>query len=184
MAALVVAVGLFLGSSQPAFATFCLWPELDDALPEADAAFVGTVVAVANQQRWATVTVEEIWSGPDLPATVEVRGSGSDNPRVWSDLDRAYRVNGTYLFVVDLEGGRLRDHACSATTEWPNDQAIRFRPRAPRSPTEIGSADASAATGDPLTALPVLAVSGFAGLLVFGGVVAIRRRAPPRSSDP
>ncbi len=47
-------------------------PELGIAVRQAEVAFVGTVTSTQGEGRWATVLVEEVWAGPDQPATVVV----------------------------------------------------------------------------------------------------------------
>ena len=70
----------------------------DDLWKSADAVFVGTVTAIANNARWATVRVEEVWQGPDQPAEVVVRGGPEGNTA--TSVDRSYTVGIRYLFAV------------------------------------------------------------------------------------
>jgi uncharacterized protein YceK len=120
-AALVVASLAVLGGAPvapgggPAVLAACATvPSLKAAVAEGDVVFVGTVLHLDNQDRWATVRVEERWSGArDLPETVVVHG-GPD-PGTATGQDRTY-LKDRYLF--DATGGPevLQDDACSATT--------------------------------------------------------------------
>lgn len=100
-------------------------PSIDEAVLRGEVVFVGTVLRVDNQARWATVRVEERWRGSrDLADTVQVRG-GPD-PGTATSVDRVYGT-GRYLFVVTRGPDYLQDNACTATTTWTDDLA-RLRP--------------------------------------------------------
>ncbi len=133
VSALAIAVGLYVATAPLTHASFCLPTDLHTAQRESDVVFVGTVVGVANQNRWATVSVEEIWSGLDLPAVVEVHGSEIVAQDVWTDIDRTFLAGRRYVFALDVQNARLRDHACTATLLWI-DELDRFRPAVVRGP--------------------------------------------------
>lgn len=173
---LAPALMLAAAVAAPAQASCAMPPPLGEAIRDADVAFVGTVTRVANQDRWATVTVEELWRGPDLPAVVEVRAGPPGNTA--SSVDRTYAAGTRYLFTVTAGDGALNDSSCSSTTEWTADLA-EFRPADARPPVtslaELPSTDADS----PSLILPLAAVAAV-GLVVFGAVafVAGRRRSP------
>jgi hypothetical protein len=100
------------------------------ALADASAAFVGTVTATSNGDRWATVAVSDVWKG-DVDAEVEVRGGPEDPPgplNASSSVERTFDEGQTYLFLPF--GGRgdvFHDNACSRTTVY-RDSLERLRP--------------------------------------------------------
>ena len=112
-------------------------PPLDEAIEDAPAAFVGTVVNLENLRRWATVEVADVWKGQVEPL-VEVRGGPADpkgGGTVVTSVDRHLRLRVTYLFVPHRgEGGIFRDNACSATTRY-DEELLRFRPASAPEPT-------------------------------------------------
>lgn len=99
-------------------------PPMRRAIQDAPSVFVGEVVGVTNASRWATVDVEEVWKGPDLPSEVEVRAGPVDPPGPFgsaSSVDRTFAPGVTYLFVPYRgKGSVFYDNACTRTT--------RFRP--------------------------------------------------------
>ena len=157
------------GAATPVQASCALIPQPAQAVREAEVAFVGTVMSIANQDRWATVAVEEVWIGSDLPVTVEVRGGPAGN--VASSVDRSFVAATRYLFTVSVANGRLHDSICSGTTEWTADLA-RFRPAGAR--PALG-AQTEPPPPDPLAlVVPLLAAASVGGALV--GVGAVLRR--------
>jgi hypothetical protein len=120
----------------------CAMPiPIEEAIRSAEVVITGTVTAVENDGRWATVEVHEIWKGPDLPATVIIRGG--PGPGSASSIDRTFTAGARYLFVAGLDGqGGLSDNACSATIEMAaGDNALRpadFRTPAPVDPAPAG----------------------------------------------
>ena len=91
---------------------------LDDVLPAAPIAFVGTVVEVAAPV--AFFEVREVWAG-EVGHTVEVHGLTSGVQ--FSEDDRQWEAGATYLVLPYSDGGVLRDSICTATTEWTDDLA-------------------------------------------------------------
>jgi hypothetical protein len=161
-------------------------PPLEQAVAEGQSVFVGTVVGLENEARWATVRVEDVWRGPDLPAVVGVRGG--EEPGTFTSLDRTYRQGATYLFVVMVEQGaaapRLVDNSCTPTSEWREELAA-LRPGTARPPVPSTGETAGPGTGGVVaggglgdsTILVVSALLVLAGCVaVFGGAVLIRRR--------
>jgi len=167
-----VGISLFLLTSfaiqQPAAtaASCAVQPPLAQVVAGADVLFVGTVTSTTNRNRWAEVAVEEVWRGPDLPATVVVRG-GPDGD-VATSVDRSYRVGARYLFLpyADPESGGLADNSCTGTTEWV-DELAGLRPAEVRQPR--GS---SPDTSSDLDAWSLVPVAGIV-LLVFGVLLVV-----------
>lgn len=128
-------VGALLLAVAPASASASCFPAppIDEAIGLADIVFVGTVAGAANENRLATVSVEEVWKGPNLARIVTVDG-GPGGGAVASSVDRSYVVGAKYLFVLsgsDQPG--LRDNVCTSTTEWFDGLAV-LRPIDARAP--------------------------------------------------
>ena len=110
-------------------------PDVATAIRQAEVVFVGTVTSTEGDGRWAHVSVEEVWAGPDQRATVVVVGA-LDQSGVTS-VDRFFTVGARYLFLPRLgENGGLTDNACSATAEW-DEAMVALRPATVREPTGI-----------------------------------------------
>jgi hypothetical protein len=178
-AALALVLGL-LTSAAPTVGS-CLMPvpmdqatALRQGIQEADSVFVGTVASLSNNDRWASVAVEEVWKGPDLSPLVEVRGGPDGNAA--SSVDRAFTAKTSYLFVVFISDGVLSDNSCSATTEFTRD-LIALRPATARQPVTTGPDPDSAAPFDPASLLLPAALIIGAGVLVFGGALVLRRKS-------
>ncbi|MEK6719069.1 MAG: hypothetical protein AABZ33_00205 [Chloroflexota bacterium] len=156
-----------------AWALSCMAPPpMDEAVVRAEIAFVGTVTAVANDAHLASISVEEVWAGPDLPAVVEVGNvRPADDPEsVW---DRTYTPGARYLFFPYVEDGRLVDGPCTFTSEWQPDFA-KFRPESARTaaPAEPNPADPAAVAGGLVG--PAIAV-GILGVAIIGGAWFVSR---------
>ena len=101
-------------------------PSFDEARKTAPIVFVGTVTETSNEDRWATVSVEEIWNGPDLARTLLIKG-GPD-PGSGTSMDRTFQVGVRYFFVPVPSGdGNLADTTCTSTQPWEEWMA-EFRP--------------------------------------------------------
>lgn len=135
-AAVAVAAVVAIALPGPASASCAQPPPLRVALEDAPVAFVGTVVATTNDERWATVEVSEVWAG-EAGEVVEVRGGPEDPPGpmgVASSVDRSFRDGETYLFLPSGgEGGVFQDDACSSTTRY-TEQVDDLRPAAAEAP--------------------------------------------------
>ena len=141
LAAMPVLLALWLSVPAVASASCAMPIPIEEAIRSAEVVITGTVTATENDGRWATVEVHEIWKGPDLPATVIIRGG--PGPGSASSIDRTFTAGARYLFVASLDGqGGLSDNACSATTEMAAaDNALRpadFRTPAPADPAPAG----------------------------------------------
>jgi hypothetical protein len=133
-----LAVAAFLAAvpaalfSGPAVASCAAPPPMAQAIDDAHAVFVGTVVDTSDGDRWATVRVSEVWRG-DVAERVEVRGGPADPPgplEAASSVDRTYREGEAYLFLpFGADGNKVfHDNSCSSTTPY-GDGFERFRPR-------------------------------------------------------
>lgn len=158
-------VVLFASPPLPVKASCAMPPPLEDHLALADAVFVGTVHEVANESRTATVEVHEIWTGPDLPATVTVHGGQEE---MTTSVDRFFEAGSRYLFAVSANDGRLEDNGCTATMPWTDD-LDELRPAEPRLP--MTSPDGGSGVPAPF----ILALGG-AAVVALTGVLAFRRR--------
>ena len=144
---------------------------IQEALPTAPIAFVGTAAAVEGPV--ATFAVREVWAG-EVPDRVEVQGL-ADEAGVdagfgagFSEDDRQWTQGETYLVVPFLDGAVLRDSICTSTTEWgPELEALR--------PADARIVAAEEAGGAAVPAELILV--GAVVLVVAGAsVVAFRRR--------
>jgi hypothetical protein len=122
--ALIAAVAAIapLAAPAPTFASCAIMADIRDAMTSADIIFVGTVTATANRDTWATVTVEDVWRGPDQPAQVLIKGGPAGNAA--TSVDRTFAVGEKYLFFpyADPAGG-ISDNSCSSTRVWSPDLA-------------------------------------------------------------
>lgn len=94
--------------------------------------FVGTVLSSDHDGRLAHVRVDQVWNGPDVPQTVEVRGGpGTLLPNEHSDIDRTYAVGRRYLFVPTNASPPFEDDFCTATMPYTSTVA-RYTPTTAR----------------------------------------------------
>lgn len=151
-------------------------PSLEDALLFGDVVFVGSVVGLDNDNRWATVSVEERWRGASsLPDTVSVHGG--PGPGEATTIDRVYQKT-RYLFVVTQGDGFLVDDICSATRAWTSDLAS-YRP-AGVSPAAAVVAGTEVTVIDPGAVALVAALALALLVVIVAYVVILRaRRRPP-----
>jgi hypothetical protein len=147
----------------PALADCQVAPPIEEAARTSALVFVGTVTAIASEGRSASVRVEEIWRGGEMPATVTVFG-GTDPAQAMED-DRVFEAGARYVFVPFVIDGRLVDNICTSTTRWVDDFAA-FRPAGVQTPTP------SAAAG-PLSAIADLALPLLTAMLIGGAALAI-----------
>lgn len=151
-------------------------PQPDEAVLFGSVVFVGTVLRADNDGRWATVRVEERWKGArDLGETVEVRG-GPD-PGTATSVDRTY-LPGRYLFVVERDGGGLKDSACSGTVRWTDDlgtlRPAGVSPAATELPTDpLGSLD-----WGQIGLVAALLIALLVSIVAYLYVLRARRRPP------
>ena len=145
---------------------------IEQVLPAARVAFVGTVVATEGPV--ATFEVTEVWAG-EVGTSVEVRGLSDDvaGPDAgfgagFTEDDRQWTEGATYLVVPFIDGGVLRDHICTATTEW-SPELDELRPTEARTLTPAEAAPA----GVPM---PVLLIGAMLVAVAGAAVLAFRRR--------
>lgn len=146
-------------------------PPIEDAVKSAEIVFVGTVAATSNRSSWASVTVEEVWRGPDQAAQVLVKGGPGGNAA--TSVDRSFEVGVKYLFFPYADAGGLADNSCTSTTRWTADLAA-LRPADARAPVGATSGGGGIDVGGLVAPLAVtLLVAGT--LLVVGLAVRSRR---------
>jgi len=176
--AIALVMGLLVGPASPApvAASCATTPKIDEAVLLGEVVFVGLVVHVDNDARWATVRVEERWQGArSLGDTVEVHG-GPD-PGTATSVDRAYHTT-RYLFVVRNGPGYLEDDQCTATTPWVPELA-RLRP-IDVTPAADVVANRAFDELDLELYLPLFALFGSLAIAVVAYVFILRaRRRPP-----
>jgi hypothetical protein len=153
----------------------CVMPmPIEQAVRTADVVIVGTVTETTSNGRWATVSVEEVWRGPDQPASVLVKG-GPGDPNTASSVDRSFGTGARYLFVLTADpAGGLFDSACSSTVEWA-EAMVAMRPadwRQPAGGAAQSGFDLGRTLGDLLAPVGLVAVVAIvllgAGLLARG----------------
>ena len=147
---------------------------IEEALPAAPVAFVGTVTEVDGPI--ATFAVSEVWAG-DVGDVVTVRGLFDEVVPPdggfgagFSEDDRRWTEGATYLVLPFVDAGVLRDNQCTATSEWqPELEALR--------PADARIVS-SAVTTETAAQVPVelLLVGGALLLVAAGSVLAFRRR--------
>lgn len=99
---------------------------IDARIAAAPTVFTGTVRALGNKGRQATVEVIRVWQGGPLPRRVEVQGTIATQAKVVTALDRLYARDRTYLFLPTAGGPpRFRENRCSATRELTADLAAK-----------------------------------------------------------
>lgn|SRR5262245_63447216 len=162
--------GLLLAAPGTALAD-CMQPApIEQAVKTADIVFVGTVDDTAQGQRWASVTVEEVWRGPDQPKHVVIKGGPAGNTA--TSVDRSFEVGVKYIFLpyVDPEGSGLADNTCTNTQPWA-DEMKAIRPADFRQPLE--SAAPTSAGFDLGPFVPIVATAVVVFLVLLGvGLVA------------
>jgi hypothetical protein len=174
---LVVAVALALGAwlvpASSSLAADCVPRTIPDAQATPDILFVGDVVRLDNDNRWAVVLVRERWQGAEgLPDTVNIRGGPEAGTSTVND--RIY-LEGRYLFDVRNLGPYLEDDACSATTPW-SEALGQYRPSNVAGPSASGSPlDLLDSGGLALAAFLVLALL----IAVVAYILILRRRQRP-----
>lgn len=173
LASLAVVSTLLLLAAPGAVLADCMAPPpIEEAARQAEIVFVGTVSAVQDQGRRATVTVDEVWRGPDLPVTTVVLGGVGEG---FTSVDRTYEVGMKYIFFPLLEDGSLHDNLCTNTVQWlPEYEDLR--PDEARDP--LGEGDGAGDGFDVASLVPMGAlVLVVAGLLLVAGLVARGREA-------
>jgi hypothetical protein len=136
---------------------------LEEALPNAPVAFVGTAVEVVRSM--ARFEIHEVWAGA-VANGVEVHGMTSGVE--FGEDDRRWEAGTKYLVVPFIEGQVLRDSICTATTEWSAEMEL-LRPEDARV--------ISAEPADGAAINPALVLAGLVILVLAGAsAIAFRRR--------
>ena len=172
---LVPAIALIamLATPAPSLASCAVMPDVKLAATAAEIAFVGTVTATANRDTWATVSVEEVWRGPDQPAQVVIKGGPEGNAA--TSVDRTFQVGVKYLFFPYTDGAAgLADNSCTSTTAWAAELAA-LRPADAR----VLAGGTPTATGFDFNGVlgPIVVAVVVAGALLVVGLLA-RSRQP------
>ena len=151
-------------------------PSIDEAVLRGEVVFVGTVLRVDNQMRWATVRVEERWRGArDLAETVQVRGG--PEPGTATSVDRLYGT-GRYLFVVTRGPDYLQDNACTTTTTWTDDLA-RLRPiDVSPAANVVGNVEVTEVRLEEFVPLLALVAALIIAVIAYLVILRARRRPP------
>jgi hypothetical protein len=157
-----LALALLALGSAPVAADCNLAGPVEEVLPTAEVAFVGTVSQVIGAM--ALFEVHEVWAGP-VGHTVEVHGLASGVE--FTEDDRRWEPGTTYLVLPYTEGGDLRDSICTATTEWTDDLAA-LRPADAVIHEPAQSPEASGSMTIPI-------VAGVIALVALISIVAFRR---------
>ena len=169
----VLAVLGLLGMPATALASCREPPPIEEAMKSAEIVFVGTVTSTSNRDSWASVEIEEIWRGPDQPASVLVKGGPGGNSA--TSVDRTFQAGAKYLFfpLVNPDGEplagqalALTDNSCTSTTVWSED-LLALRPSDARPPLGATEGESGFDFGAIVAPLGVALVVA-AALLVVG----------------
>lgn len=175
LVSVVAVIAALAAAPAPALADCQMAPPTEEAVRTADLVFVGSVTAIANGGRSASVRVEEVWRGGEMPAEVTVLG-GTEPAQAMED-DRTFEAGVRYVFLPFVVDGQLVDNICTATAPWVEGFAA-VRPADARTP--LPSATETAA--GPFAPVADLALPLLTALLIGGSAVAVavvvsRRRA-------
>jgi hypothetical protein len=186
LALALLALPATLASPAITLADCMMPPPIAEAVKSADMVFLGTVTSTANRNSWATVEIEEVWVGPDMPAEVLIKGGPAGNAA--TSVDRSFEAGMKYLFFPYIdEGGEVRpgelpelasglaDNSCTPTTQWSVDLEA-LRPADVRAP--LGATTTTESTGIDLSGLvaPIAAGLVVAALLLGIGLLARGRQ--------
>jgi hypothetical protein len=159
-------------------------PAVPRAIERAEVVFVGTAVAVENNDRTATFRVESVWKGT-VDETVVVHGgpkaSLKGGERVWTSIDRTYAQGTRYLVLPAGRSGDVLLDACTSTQPYTS-QLAALRPTEAHPPlADGGGFIAPGADGDGAgpAAWILLAVLAAAGAALAGAFAWQRLRARP-----
>lgn len=192
LATAALIAGFVLAVPSVAIASCIEPPPFEEAMGQATAVFVGTVVATDFEGRVATFEVTEAWKGsvpaetvvtggPALQVLHEARASGVD---VHSSVDRSYRLGATYVvFIHGIDDGVLLDNACSNTEEL-TDQLAALRPDTATAPELVDPATPGTAPRDTTPGSNVgWWIAGIAAA-AFAAASAMAARRRRRRSEP
>lgn len=166
LVSVVAVIAALVAAPAPAFADCQMAPPIEEAVRTADLVFVGSVTAIADGGRSASVRVEEVWRGGEMPAEVTVLG-GTEPAQPMED-DRTFEAGVRYVFFPFVVDGQLVDSICTATAPWVEGFAA-VRPADARTPLPSATGTASG----PLAAVADLALPLLTALLIGGAAVAV-----------
>lgn len=150
---------------------------IDAGIEAAPTVFTGTVRALGNNGRQATVEVIRVWKGGTLPRRVEVQGTIATQDKVVTALDRLYARDRTYLFLPTAGGTpRFRENRCSTTRELTAELAAK----APADGGAVPQGDGVPLPDKGLGKLLPLMI-GVPAFVVLGSLLVLARR---RSAQP
>jgi hypothetical protein len=188
LAALAAAIAVPL-SSTAALASCALPPgQGAGSFAAAPVVFVGTVTSTGNRDREATVKVESIWRGPDMPASVTVVGTPASGWNAGTSIDRTFKAGERYLFVPTNTSSPFQDNSCTATQ--PYTAAIAgMAPAGARTPAPTLQSAPDELLAPDRSPLPWVAAAVVALLAAVAGLLIWRRRhrtrrAAPQASPP
>ena len=162
-----VMVAMAAARSDPSQASCAAVPGVPSSgVAGAPLVFVGTVTGTADQERTATVHVDEVWTGQRLQPEVTLHGS-PDLSAAATSVDRHYQTGHQYLFApASPSGPPYDDNSCTMTREF-TAEAASLRPaniiRYPAAPP-----------GSPVLLVAAVAVATAAGLLFVASRVRAR----------
>jgi hypothetical protein len=186
-AAVLGGLGSLGGVVQPAGAQTELGcpPEvsIEARIDEAPTAFTGTVRALGNNKRTATVDVIRVWKGGPLPHRVQVTGTLATQAKVVTALDRPYASNRTYLFLPTAGSSpRFAENRCSATRTLDARLSAQLAAKVP----DGGTAPVGEGVPLPSRGLGKLVplMVAVPALLVLAGLLLAARRKSKRDRRP
>ncbi|CAA9271404.1 MAG: hypothetical protein AVDCRST_MAG76-3442 [uncultured Acidimicrobiales bacterium] len=153
---------------------------IDAAIGQSPTVFTGTVRALGNKGRTATIEVIRVWKGAPLPERVEVQGTIATQSKVVTALDRLYARDRTYLFLPTSGASpRFRENRCSATRQLTAELAAK-------APGDGGAAPQGQGVPLPGADLGRFAplMVGAPALAVLAGLLVAARRKSKRSGQP
>jgi hypothetical protein len=155
-------------------------PPIAEVVATANVAFIGTVAAVTDEEREATVDVTRVWKGGPLPSRVHVRGNVATQAKVHTALDKTYAQGAQYLFLPTAGASpSFAETACSSTALLSSELAA-LAPAGGGDPPVGGRAPGlQRDDDDSATRYVPLAIGGaaFVGLAVLLGLARRRSRA-------
>lgn len=124
-------------------------PSLEEALRAAPVAFVGEVTSAGVNADEATISVQWIWKGPDLPKELALRTPST--PAASGETGFRFRAGTTYIVLLEDTNGPYEVGECSGTRRYRGDGQVipselqlaagASAGRAPGAPTEGAVAD-------------------------------------------
>lgn len=141
--------------------------------------FTGTVRAVQNKGRTATVDVIRVWKGGTLPERVQVTGTIATQSKVVTALDRLYARERTYLFLPSSGvTPRFAENRCSATRTLDARLSAEVAAKVPDGGTAPVGAGVPLPRGGLGKFVPLMVV--LPALVVLAGLVLGARRRTKR----